>query len=201
MPSQPRDDRHFKTRAATPPTEPAPSANGAVAANDPANQPLRIAEALAAPFATTDVRFRPGHVADKQALAVPYVDVWAVMDRLDQVLGVDGWQDEYSVLPGGSVMCRLRVRVGETWVVKTDVGSRSEQPDAGDRDKAAFSDALKRASVKFGVGRYLYRVPGQWVEWDVQRKRFAKRPALPTSAVPGAQPAEGSRRSPRTWPS
>jgi hypothetical protein len=34
---------------------------------------------------------------------------------------------------------------------RTDVGSRSEQPDGGDRLKAAFSDALKRAAVKFGI--------------------------------------------------
>jgi hypothetical protein len=155
-----------------------------VAADEPADEPLRIGQALSAPFAAADVRFRPGHVADKQALAVPYVDVRAVMDRLDQVLGVDGWQDKYTVLPGGSVMCRLRVRVGESWVMKADVGARSEQPDAGDRDKAAFSDALKRAAVKFGVGRYLYRVPGQWVEWDQQRRRFAKGPVLPAWAVP-----------------
>ena len=44
-----------------------------------------------------------------------------------------------------------------------DVGAPSEQPDGGDRLKAAFSDALKRAAVKFGIGRYLYRLPQQWV--------------------------------------
>jgi hypothetical protein len=191
MASQARDDRQFKTRATAPPG-PAPSANGAVVADAPGDDAQRITQALSAPFAVADVRFRPSHVADKQALAVPYVDVRAVMDRLDQVLGVDGWQDEYTVLPGGSVMCRLRARVGEAWVVKADVGARSEQPDAGDRDKAAFSDALKRAAVKFGVGRYLYRVPGQWVEWDAPRRRFAKRPALPPWAVPATQPSVGT---------
>jgi hypothetical protein len=37
---------------------------------------------------------------------------------------------------------------------------------AGDRMKAAFSDALKRAAVKLGIGRFLYHVPGQWVDYD-----------------------------------
>ena len=34
--------------------------------------------------------------------------------------------------------------------------------DQGDDDKSGFSDAFKRAAVKFGVARYLYRdgVPG-----------------------------------------
>jgi hypothetical protein len=56
-----------------------------------------------------------------------------------------------------------------------DQGGRagpSEQPDGGDRLKAAFSDALKRAAVKYGVGRYLYRLPSQWVDYDPQRRQF-----------------------------
>src|SRR5881275_1046881 len=61
----------------------------------------------------------------------------------------------------GSMMCRLRLRLGDEWVTKVDVGGPSEQPDGGDRLKAAFSDALKRAAVKFGIGRYLYRLPSR----------------------------------------
>jgi hypothetical protein len=53
------------------------------------------------------------------------------------------------------VVCRLRCRIGGEWLTKVDVGSPSEQPDGGDRLKAAFSDAPLQAAVKFGVGRYL----------------------------------------------
>jgi hypothetical protein len=67
------------------------------------------------------------------------------------------------------------------------VGGPSEQQDGGDRMKAAFSDALKRAAVKFGVGRYLYRLPAQWVDYDPQRRQFARTPALPTFALPRKQ--------------
>jgi hypothetical protein len=62
------------------------------------------------------------------------------------------------------VVCRLRWRIGGEWLTKVDVGSPSEQPDGGDRLKAAFSDALQREAVKYGVVRYLYRLPSQWVD-------------------------------------
>jgi hypothetical protein len=56
-------------------------------------------------------------------------------------------------------------------VTKEDVGE-------GDSLKAAFSDALKRAAVKFGVGRYLYRLEKQWVDYDPEKGRFTP-PTLP----------------------
>ena len=80
-------------------------------------------------------------------------------------------------------MCRLRLRIGERWITKSDVGGPSEQPDGGDRLKAAFSDALKRAAVKFGIGRYLYRLPQQWADYDSQKRQFTTPPRLPDWAV------------------
>ena len=118
-----------------------------------------LTEALASPFDPREVRFKPAVVSGNRALALAYVDARVIQDRLDDVLGVTGWQDEYECLPDGSVVCRLRLRLGDEWITKMDVGGPSEQPDEGDRRKAAFSDALKRAAVKFGIGRYLYRLP------------------------------------------
>ncbi len=112
------------------------------------------------------------------------LDARAIQDRLDEALGVLGWQDNYKVLPDGSVMCRLRIRLGEQWITKVDVGGQSEQPDGGDRTKAAFSDALKRAAVKFGIGRYLYRLPQQWVDYDAQKRCFKQLPKFPDWALP-----------------
>jgi hypothetical protein len=128
------------------------------------------------------VKFKPGAVNANRALALPYVDCRVIQDRLDEVLGVDGWQDDYECLPDGSVVCKLRLRLGAEWITKVDVGGPSEQPDGGDRIKAAFSDALKRAAVKFGIGRYLYRLPTAWVDWDPGKKRFARPPQLPAPA-------------------
>src|SRR5947209_15981477 len=129
-----------------------------------------ITNALAEPFDPAEVRFKPAAVSGNRALALGYVDARVVQNRLDEVLGVDGWQDDYECLADGSVVCRLRLRMGDEWITKVDVGGPSEQPDGGDRLKAAFSDALKRAAVKFGVGRYLYRLPTQWMDYDAQRR-------------------------------
>lgn len=142
-----------------------------------------IITALAAPFSDTEVKFKPQAIRGNRALALAYVDVRAIMDRLDAVVGVENWQDHYELLPDNSVMCRLRVRIGERWITKTDVGSPSEQPDGGGRQKAAFSDALKRAAVKFGIGRYLYRLPQQWADYDSTRKQFTSPPRLPVWAT------------------
>lgn len=151
--------------------------------NTEANPTTEITAALAAPFSQTEVKFKPQAVRGNRALALAYVDVRAIMDRLDAVVGVENWQDHYELLPDNSVMCRLRVRIGERWITKADVGSPSEQPDGGDRLKAAFSDALKRAAVKFGIGRYLYRLPQQWADYDSTRKQFASPPRLPDWAT------------------
>ena len=145
-----------------------------------------LTAALAGPFEAAEVKWKPQMVKGNRALAIAYVDVRVIQDRLDDVLGVEGWQDEYQLLPDNSVMCRLRLKLGKRWITKMDVGSPSEQPDGGDRLKAAFSDALKRAAVKFGIGRYLYRLPSQWVDYDAQRKQFAQTPQLPSFALPSA---------------
>src|SRR5260370_11634881 len=87
-----------------------------------------ITEALAAPFGLDDIKFKPQVVKNNRAMAIAYVDARAIQDRLDAVLGVEGWQDEYTTLPDGSVICRLRVRLDDEWITKMDVGSRSDRP-------------------------------------------------------------------------
>ncbi len=150
------------------------------------NDPDRIVAALGAPFEAGEVKFKAQVVSGNRALAVPYVDARVVQDRLDDVLGLLNWSDSYECFPDGSVLCRLRVRIGGEWITKEDVGGQSEQPDEGDRRKAAVSDALKRAAVKFGVARYLYRQKPQWVDYDPQKQRFVTTPTLPVT--PPAEP-------------
>jgi hypothetical protein len=97
-------------------------------------------------------------------------------------------------------MCKLRLKIGKRWITKVDVGSQSEQPDEGDRMKAAFSDSLKRAAVKFGIARYLYRLPLQWTDYDPAKKKFTAVPKLPAFAVPKAAPAAKPEPSPKAEP-
>lgn len=143
-----------------------------------------LTQSLSAPFDPREIKFKPQMVKNNRALAIAYVDVRLIEDRLDDVLGVENWQDDYEILTDGSVMCHLRIKLGDQWITKTDVGSPSEQPDQGDRLKAAFSDALKRTAVKFGIGRYLYRLPPQWVEYDPAKKQITQLPQLPAFALP-----------------
>jgi hypothetical protein len=143
--------------------------------------PDDIADALAAPFEPGEVKFRAGatNQAKTKALALPYIDARVVQDRLDDVLGAHNWQASFRDGKGGSVVCSLCLRVGGEWIAKEDTGGESEQPDGGDRVKAAFSDALKRAAVQWGVGRYLYRLPQTWVDYDAQKKQLKETPKLP----------------------
>jgi hypothetical protein len=83
-------------------------------------------------------------------------------------------------------VCLLSVCINGTWITKVDVGSPSDEKDAGDKRKAAFSDALKRAAVKFGIGRYLYNLAAVWVDYDPKAKQLVKKPALPAWALPRA---------------
>ena len=143
-----------------------------------------IANALAAPFPADCVRWKPGNVSGSRCLALAHIDARTVMDRLDAVLGVDGWEDSYTLLPDGNVQCTLRVHVNGSWVSKVDVAGSSKQPDAGDKLKAAYSGALKRAAAKVGVGRYLYRLGRDWCEYDPAKKRIITPPRLPAWALP-----------------
>ncbi len=147
----------------------------------------QLSLALTAPFPAEAVHWKPLAVKGNRALAAAYLGARAVMQRLDSVFGVGGWKDAYALVAGGSVVCTLSVLVNDQWIDKTDVGSPSEQPDDGDKLKAAFSDALKRAAIKLGVGRYLYRLPRQWVDYDPQARQFVRPPQLPTWALPAAK--------------
>src|SRR5438552_17123169 len=87
-----------------------------------------LTQALSAPFDLKEVKFKPQVVQGNRALALAYVDARVIQDRLDEVLGVEGWQDEYEAMPDGTVICRLRLRLGDEWVTKMDVGGPSEPP-------------------------------------------------------------------------
>jgi hypothetical protein len=155
-----------------------------------------IQRALAEPFDASDVQWKPQSISGSRALAVAYIDARAVMDRLDEVLGAHGWQDDYAPLDDGCVVCRLSLYVNDDWLTKQDVGAPSDQKDSGDRRKSAFSDALKRAAVKWGIGRYLYALPAVWCDWDAKAKAFVKVPVLP----PWALPARNGPTDPRKLP-
>lgn len=129
---------------------------------------MNILKQLSNEFDKSSVTFRPGALTKNKDKAIPlaYIDARDVMDRLDSVLGAENWEDSYE-FNGTRTICTLKVRIGNEWISKSD--------GAGDTniegDKGGLSDAFKRAAVKWGVGRYLYKLRFMWApvnEW----KRF-----------------------------
>lgn len=118
---------------------------------------------LAAHFPKEDVRWRAQTVTKdgKKALALAYLDARDVMDRLDEICGPAGWQTRHRDAGNGKLACGIGIYIEEAgeWIWKSD-GAGATDVEA---DKGAFSDALKRAAVAWGVGRYLYDIKNTWV--------------------------------------
>jgi len=117
---------------------------------------------LCRPFAAEEIDWRVGSVTkDKtKGMALAYMDARAVMDRLDGVCGPDGWQCNYLVT-GPLAVCNIGVKMPDgTWVWKADGAGATDV----EGEKGMLSDALKRAAVRWGVGRYLYEMKSPWVE-------------------------------------
>src|SRR3954470_10245684 len=108
--------------------------------------------ALAAPFESHEIKVR-----SQSSRQLHYITARTAMNRLDNVLGPENWWDEY-VPSENSVLCRLTIRLPDgSTLTKSDAGGYAGMADSGDDDKSGYSDAFKRAAVKFGVARYLYR--------------------------------------------
>jgi len=105
---------------------------------------------LKQPFGSGELTWRPGGGGSHLA----YIDARCAMKRLDDVVGIDGWQDSYKSLDGRTV-CELSLKINGVWITKTDGAGDTNIEGA----KGGLSDAFKRAAVKFGVGRYLYYIP------------------------------------------
>jgi hypothetical protein len=117
-----------------------------------------IQEALKEPFEPDDIEWRvqrSGIAANNKpwVVVIPYMTARAVQDRLDSVFGFSDWRDEYKETPKG-FLCGLSVCIEGKWITKWD-GSEYTKVEAL---KGALSGSLKRAAVKFGIGRYLYNL-------------------------------------------
>lgn len=119
-------------------------------------------DALALPFPADYVEWRVGSTTKDKTKGKPlaYIDARTVMDRLDSACGMDGWQCNYA-FNGNLAICNLGIRMPDgSWVWKSDGAGATDY----EAEKGMLSDALKRAAVRFGVGRYLYDIKSGWVE-------------------------------------
>jgi hypothetical protein len=141
-----------------------------------------IYKALKRPFHEKRISWRVGATtSDKtKGIALAYIDARDVMNRFDDVFGLD-WQCKYSHAEAKTI-CEIGVNIEGKWIWRSG--------GAGDTDveaeKGAISDAFKRAAVLFGVGRYLYELPNEWVEIKQAGKSYAlvSPPKLPIWATP-----------------
>lgn len=107
-------------------------------------------------FDPKDVEWRIQRSGAKQngdvwALIVPYLQARAIMDRLDRVVGAHNWQNSITLEPSG-VISTILIKINGEWVAKQDGAGFTEIESF----KGGISDALKRAAVVWGIGRYLY---------------------------------------------
>lgn len=123
-----------------------------------------LLQRLKEPFHEHEIDWRVGqlnHAGDGCSL-LAYVDSRAVQERLDEVCGPADWETINTAYPEG-VICQLRIWIDERngWVTKSDGAGYT----GGEHSfKGGNSDALKRAAVPWGIGRYLYGLTATWVD-------------------------------------
>lgn len=145
-----------------------------------------IKEKLQAFFKPDELEWRVGATNKEKTkgMALVYVTNRAIQNRLDDVFGVFGWQNEYRQWKGDAQICGISVLDEDTmqWVTKWD--------GAGDSDmegiKGGLSDSMKRAAYQWGIGRYLYKMPTVWVPLKQVGKSYqlAEIPNIPDEFLP-----------------
>jgi hypothetical protein len=98
-----------------------------------------------------------------KAMLVAYAQHTDVAARLD------------AVDPTWSTRSVAVERLGDIHTVRMQLtvkGVTRENVGDGDDQKSAYSDALKRCAMLFGVGRYLYDAEQVWVEYSEQAHKF-----------------------------
>lgn len=144
--------------------------------------------ALAAPFPQDQLKKR-----QQGGQTLLYITARMAMNRLDEVVGPENWEDVYQDFQNG-LSCRITIRLPDgTRVTKTDGGGAAGMKLADDDEKSAFSDAFKRCCVKFGIARYLYRdgVP-EFVREELGLTKGGKDTKAPASAP--ARPVDSRPR-------
>ncbi len=153
---------------------------------------------LGAFFTPDDLEWKPIAISKKtnKGLAAAYVTNRAIQQRLDNVCGPADWRNDYRPGPIGGILCGISIRIdredgSSDWVTKWD-GADNTDIEAV---KGGLSNSMKRAASQWGVGRYLYDIPSQWVPVD-EHGRFAQEPRLPREFLPAERPAPQRREAP-----
>lgn len=144
----------------------------------------KLQERFSAPFYPSEIEWRIGATnGDKtKGIALPYITNRAIQNRLDEVCGVFGWKNEF-IVNDKSKICGISIKISDEWLTKYD-GADDTNIEA---TKGGISNAMKRAAVQWGIGRYLYKLPTFWVAIEAHGKSYkikGKPPELPSWALP-----------------
>ena len=117
---------------------------------------------LKQPFRADDIEWRLQQAGESNGRiwgkCLAYVTVRAIEARLDEVCGPENWKNEFKEGPNGGILCGISIHTGSEWVTKWD-GAENTQVESV---KGGLSDAMKRAGVQWGIGRYLYDLEEGW---------------------------------------
>jgi hypothetical protein len=144
----------------------------------------------------------PGKDGHRRGLLAAYADPRAYMDRLNELFTPSGWTQEYStqIIPNCPrkvrdkqvasakllVICRLTI-----YGLGAHSGTGEGWADDENALTSADAQAFKRAGVPFGLGRYFYDLPQEWVDLD-EHDRPRWLPDLPIWALPQAMRAKAT---------
>lgn len=142
-----------------------------------------IMEFLSSPFPPEEVEWRITAKSkdNTKGLVAAYINNRAVMNRLDNVVGFNNWQSKFICNNDGAV-CELSIKIDGEWITKSDGASNTDIEAV----KGGLSNAMKRAAAQWGIGRYLYKLPGVWVNIKPKGRSYeiAEKPKLPAWALP-----------------
>lgn len=111
------------------------------------------------PLTKDEIECRVGTCNEKGVSLLLYKDSRCDMRILDEVYGIDGWQNDYTTI-NGELFCTIMVQTKQgDWVRKQSNGSPSNM----EAEKGRASDAFKRAGFMLGIGRELYTAPFIWI--------------------------------------
>jgi len=105
-----------------------------------------------------DFKWRVQSSGKYSTTLVAYIDARDVEDVLDKIIGPENWQNSYTTI-ANQTLCNIGIRdpsapiTKESWIWKQDGGTESNI----EKEKGLLSDCFKRAAVKWGIGRFLYR--------------------------------------------
>lgn len=153
-------------------------------------------KSLGEPLPSTSISWRVGFKNEDKTRgqALPYIDARVVQNRLDEVVGPGAWKNRFQEVVIGdrlvAVRCALSVKVDGEWVEKEDAAQLNGNDEKSDLAiKGVYSDALKRAAVQWGIGRYLYAFNAPWVDLD-ERGYLMQVPGLPQELLPEGEVAK-----------